>query len=465
MPGDNFIYATKLCHHCGPNISGKLYFDGNSNCVLDSNETILKNKLVELTPGPIYANTDTSGNFYFKRPNGNYTINYNTQSGWGLTCPVAPYQITINNDSSFNNDFGTRVTSAANDILINVAQGPARPGFNLQSIINYQNVGTGTMFGLIKYYKDTIFTLNNSSLPPDSIVADTLYWSFNNLLIGESRNINLMFHVDSTIPIGTPYLNFVSIQSSIYEVDMWNNSDTISGFVVGSFDPNDKAVTPVGMGPNGYITVDDSTLLYKIRFQNTGNYEAYTIVVTDSLDTDLDMNSLQIGTVSHNYRLDVSGTGVIKFIFENIQLPPKTQSPAMSQGFINFYIKQKKNLAPGKKIRNKAFITFDYNEPVITNSVLNTIYNPTAIGEQNELIVVELVPNPFSNSTHLNFENSKGEKFILKVLDVTGRLIFETSSNSNSIFINRNKMEAGTYLYQLFNSVNGRNFNGKMMVH
>jgi uncharacterized repeat protein (TIGR01451 family) len=78
------------------------------------------------------------------------------------------------------------------------------------------------------------------------------------------------------------------IRNAFYADDLSPVID-ISCFEVGSsYDPNDKAASPRGLGDDHYI-LPNEPLNYTIRFQNTGNDTAFTVVIRDTLDMDLDI--------------------------------------------------------------------------------------------------------------------------------------------------------------------------------
>ena len=143
-----------------------------------------------------------------------------------------------------------------------------------------------------------------------------------------------------------------------------------------SYDPNDKQVVPTGRTAQRY-TPTNQALRYQIRFQNTGNDVAYRVAVVDTLAANLDLRTLQVGAVSHPYRLTVSGRQrpVLTFTFDNILLPDSTRNPAASQGFVQFSIQPKATLSARTRIDNFADIFFDYNQPVRTNTTTNRIYD------------------------------------------------------------------------------------------
>ena len=147
--------------------------------------------------------------------------------------------------------------------------------------------------------------------------------------------------------------------------------------ILDSYDPNIKQVSPMGISDAHYIA--ESTLLeYIIHFQNTGTDTAYTVRIEDKLSEYLDISSLQPGLASHPYAFSISGAEnpVLKWEFKNIMLPDSTTNEAKSHGFVKFKIRQKSDTKRGTVIRNEAAIFFDYNSPIITNEVFNTVGLP-----------------------------------------------------------------------------------------
>jgi uncharacterized repeat protein (TIGR01451 family) len=148
--------------------------------------------------------------------------------------------------------------------------------------------------------------------------------------------------------------------------------DVFCGIVVGSFDPNDKKGFPDGIG-EAHETMPNEQLQYLIRFQNTGTAPAYTVVIRDTLDTDLDIFSVTPGASSHEYSFTMYGERVLQWTFNNIMLPDSFSNEEESHGFITYTVNQQPDLEDGTEITNSAAIYFDSNEPVITNTTLHTI--------------------------------------------------------------------------------------------
>src|SRR5690606_30194219 len=179
--------------------------------------------------------------------------------------------------------------------------------------------------------------------------------------------------------------------------------DTLDMFVTGSYDPNIKEVSPAGLGTPGYIGTDDNVLDYTIHFQNTGNDTAFTVVVVDTFDTDLYIPSFELHGASHPVDYIIDGR-TIQFIFNNILLVDSTTNEPLSHGLVSYSIEQNPGLAVGTEITNTAYIYFDYNDPIVTNTTLNTIADMNDVEEIASLLTNLLIyPNPFNDQITLQY--------------------------------------------------------------
>ncbi|MEO8591195.1 MAG: FG-GAP-like repeat-containing protein [Flavobacteriales bacterium] len=141
-----------------------------------------------------------------------------------------------------------------------------------------------------------------------------------------------------------------------------------------SWDPNEKAVHPAGLGPLHAVDKNIDRLTYTIRFQNTGNAPANDVMLRDALSDDLDWPTLQVLAASHTLTsIQVENDGEAVFRFDGIQLPDSISDEPGSHGFVTFTIAPKADLENETRIENTASIFFDLNEPVLTNSTLTTL--------------------------------------------------------------------------------------------
>jgi uncharacterized repeat protein (TIGR01451 family) len=148
-------------------------------------------------------------------------------------------------------------------------------------------------------------------------------------------------------------------------------------------------------------------LTYSIHFQNTGNASAYNISLADTLDNMLDLETFEVINYSHENIFDLTGN-ILNIRFPNIMLPDSTSNPEGSIGFIQYRIKPKTTWVSPHKIKNTAYIYFDFNAPVATNTTYNSILTVTDLKESKESIAA-LYPNP-TNGTFTIELNSKEKK-------------------------------------------------------
>lgn len=220
--------------------------------------------------------------------------------------------------------------------------------------------------------------------------------------------------------------------------------------IIDSYDPNDKAVSPTGITDNHYI--EAGTLLdYKIRFQNTGTDTAYTVIVKDSITEHLDPSTIQWGTSSHPYSINITGTDrpVIEFIFNNINLPDSTSNEVGSHGFVKFKASTYGGLPNGTVINNNANIYFDYNLPILTNTAQTTISDMVLIHDPLSVETylaedVAVYPNPTSG--RLVIESTTLE--VVEIYNISGVLIETTAKNE----IDLSQYSKGMYLVKIFTS-------------
>ncbi len=211
--------------------------------------------------------------------------------------------------------------------------------------------------------------------------------------------------------------------------------DIYCGPVTASYDPNDKTGYPTGLTTDHYIHANQQ-LQYVVRFQNTGNDTAFTVVVRDTLDNDLNLFTVTPGVASHPYTFRVYGQRVLEWTFNNILLPDSNTNEMGSHGFLTYHVEQNRNLAHGTQIFNDADIYFDFNEPVITNQTLHTITDmPQILVDASERKEqrgnkFRIYPNPTASATTIEFTSPSTQKGTITVRDIMGGTILNQNFNA-----------------------------------
>jgi len=228
---------------------------------------------------------------------------------------------------------------------------------------------------------------------------------------------------------------------------------------IGAFDPNDKGATPTGVNTAHYLA-ENTDIEYKIRFQNTGTDTAFKVVILDTLTTHLDASTVIPGTSSHPYEFEKladleTGLNILRFTFNDIMLPDSNVNESASQGFIQFKVSQQPDLADEILIENTAAIYFDFNEPVITNTVFHTIGLPFSliISNYEEAVVSDrkilVQPNPFTQKTTLNIAGHPIKNGILSLYNLTGQQIRFYKFEGSSVDIYKEDLSTGIYFFKV----------------
>lgn len=223
--------------------------------------------------------------------------------------------------------------------------------------------------------------------------------------------------------------------------------------IVGAHDPNDKSATPTGYGEHHLIRAN-TDFEYKIRFQNTGTDTAFRVVIVDTLSPLLDARTIQPGASSHKYRFEKYEGGIIRFVFDNILLPDSNVNQAASNGFASFRISQKPDLPDGTVIENNAAIYFDFNDPIITNTVFHTIGDPyllvsTKPNPKFPTLQLSVAPNPFQDQATLTATGHTLRDGQLFLYDGQGRLLRTQRFQGNQCTLERGDLNSGVYFLRI----------------
>jgi uncharacterized repeat protein (TIGR01451 family) len=211
---------------------------------------------------------------------------------------------------------------------------------------------------------------------------------------------------------------------------------------------------PKGFDVPHYV-YPNTDLEYLIQFRNTGRDTVRQVVVRDTLPATVDPATLYPGAASHPYEFDLFGEGVVQFTLSNLVLLPGSGSA--SEGFIKFRVKQKANLPCQTQILNRAAVTFDFNRPQRTNTVLYTAGCPL----DSPYVTVHIdniawpdaqlktYPNPFRESVVFDIQNVEARQFLLELYDIQGRLVATSFFNQPVYRLQRNQIPAGLIFYRL----------------
>ncbi|QQR96351.1 MAG: T9SS type A sorting domain-containing protein [Bacteroidota bacterium] len=289
-----------------------------------------------------------------------------------------------------------------------------------------------------------------SSATPASITTDSVIWNIGSLAPFQSGNIVVTVNVHTGLPIGSLINSSVRIEPVAGDANPGCNYSSWEVFTRGSFDPNDILVSR-----DTLFTTEIPNppyLDYIIRFQNTGNDTAFNVKILNPLDTNkLQLNTLEYVASSHPVNMNfIYHERNMEFKFDNILLPDSNVNEPLSHGFIHYRIKPKTSLVLNDNIQNNAAIYFDFNNPVITNTVTTRVVLPTGIASYQSAENIQLFPNPAQSEINLQHITAV-EK--IQVIDLLGKIVFEKKTNSQqNLKINISQFQNGVYFVKAYST-------------
>ncbi len=422
----------------GYNIYGKAYYDSSANCNRDSTESYLKNIKVSLLDksNGLIAQTITNnfGEYSFKAPNlDTFFVQVDTlNTGLTSSCNNALLKVTLTVLDSIEDmaDLalvcGGTVNDRSADAIV-VTNGFHFPvdTLTLTSIVGQQlycNMVTGGTVTLKK--TGPVKFISQSTIWPAIVTKDSIVWTIANFdLLNTFTGLPALVVVDTFFNGASTACYQLIVNTNTADDNPTNNTTSACFNLVNSYDPNDKQVSPTGN-----VLPSNNWLTYTVRFQNTGTANARNIVIRDTLDKNLQLNTFEL--LSYSFKPDVSidAKGATKFAFVGINLPDSNTNEVASHGYITYRIKQKQGLPLGTTIKNTAHIYFDFNAAIITNTTTNTISNQPNKIEPVTLKSFQITPNPTQNFIHIT-----SLKPILKVqvIDMVGKVVLEQFANKN----------------------------------
>lgn len=228
---------------------------------------------------------------------------------------------------------------------------------------------------------------------------------------------------------------------------------------------NTKRGYPKGFGDDRLIT-PETELKYVLNFENNGLDTAIRMVIRDTLSPFLDPTSVRPGVSSHDYTYEVTGEGILKFTFEDINLQPG--GSASSRGFVKYTISQKPDNPGGALIKNGAAIFFNFGHPNYTENTCHKIEDFVRVSTDEifdpAVQQVKVFPNPFTDQATVEIIGEQSFKNIrFSVYDTSGKQVDLQTGDASIFTIRRNNLPAGFYFYQL--EANARLIStGKMVI-
>lgn len=353
------------------------------------------------------------------------------------------------------------------DFSVELRAGPPRPGFSFFVDVITDSYGMNledTVEITLKY--DTLLRFSSSKISPIQMSKGQITWK-QTVATLPWRKFSVYFKVPTIQEGGTLGKELVyeaTLKSQRNEAFMLNNTFVLENQIVGAYDPNAKYVKAQNKRTNGTISPDKTVLDYRIDFQNTGTDTAFTVIVRDTLSPFLDLSTFRFFGASHPHKWKILPNRLLEVTFPNILLVDSNRNEPLSHGWFEYSVSTINGLKQNSVVKNTAYIYFDFNEPIVTNTTLTKVEIMVGINEYNPDGVL-IYPNPLiSGNLNLDVSQSKltYSRFIL--FTTNGQEVFSQPimDNGKSLF-DLSEMASGMYVYHLL-SESGEVLTGKLSI-
>ena len=433
-------------------IVGFIYKDMNADCSKNLGDSSLKNIALK-----IYDNSNNllgqtysaqNGVYDFPQTANTYTVAVDTASsafmvqcahpGYDSVVTVSSLDTNINFALTCKPGFDVGVQSALVNGLVFPGQqhtlytiaGDVSQWYNLNCAAGISGQVQITVTGPVTYVSPAA-----GALTP-SIAGNVYTYAIADFgTVNSTTAFNLIFTTNTSAQAGDTVCVNINVTPTTGDNNVSNNNYSTCYQVINSHDPNFKETYPVNVAP-----AYQNWFTYTIHFQNTGSAQAINIRLADTLDAKLDVSTFQLINYLHKNTTTLSGN-LLAFNFHNINLPDSTTNKAASSGFVQYRIKPKANLPAGTHIKNTAYIYFDFNTAVVTNTSLNNFNAPSGINQFTNTNTIKIYPNPANNKITID----ANDVVDVKLFDVLGNEITSTKQNQ----IDVSNFNDGVYFIQV----------------
>jgi|SRR5690625_644742 len=442
------IIGDNLGNNCiDYSISGTVFFDSDNNGC-DNNDISVGGLLISaIGNGFNYGANTLNGNYTMDASQGTFDVSIANLPNYFTSTPVSESSILDNQSSTDTINFCVTANQDIEDLNVTILPlDDARPGFKSNYKLVLNNIGTettnnvSTIFNFDETKQSFISAVPNAT----STASNSLNFNIDSIQPFEIIEIKItMQNFAPPILNGDDVLDFSALvlpNSNDYTPN--DNQYDLEQIVVNAFDPNDIRVL---QGETITIDETDEYLDYIIRFQNTGNANATFVRIENVLDTELDWSTLKTVSASHDYQVNITNNNKVEFLFNDINLSYEAIDELNSKGYIAYKIKPKSTVQIGSIMSGNASIFFDYNPPIITNTVFTEVIETLSVDDFSFDNRIAIYPNPtkdyfkIEKSINVNIES-------IRIYNISGNLVKEFTTSER---YNVSDLNSGIYFLRI----------------
>lgn len=387
-------------------VSGTVYHDANGNGIRNgSSEPLLGQSLIQFSSDSFtYSNAGTYSMFL---PAGNTYMVSALREGWS----GVSREVDFSDPSAWNvvSDLAIPLrTVLEKDLEVTATATEAHPGEPITIHVDIRNHGTENV------WTDVVLELDQRILELDQVVSElpsgrNRLEKWIGIPVRQTFRITVKGQID---PLALRGDELVVKANVVYGEDEnpENNTDTLFLKVgTGNEEASKRMLDEEGHEHNevsGHPSVH-----YLIRFSNTGEAPVRSVIVIDTLSSDLDLSTFRMVAASHGYNLQIIEGRILRWTFSNINLSGTEGDKFRRSGFVRFAISPKVGISELIPITNQAHVYYDGDQPYTTNI--------TVLGAED--LVTDILSDQFMHTVPWCYPNPAKDELTIR-LPVEGKL-------------------------------------------
>ncbi|MFZ1679359.1 MAG: T9SS type A sorting domain-containing protein, partial [Saprospiraceae bacterium] len=418
-------------------ISGSVLHNKQGDCVTDPLDPGLGSWAVTIENDQFRRTTPTTleGDFASDVPIGEYTVSLKPINAYWQVCDSVHHIMIDTQSSVVSQDFLAIALDDCSKLEIDFSTPLLRRCFQNIYYVTVRNTGPEpNKDALVRITLDPLLDFISSSIPHTQISSHVFEFDLGVIAVNDAYTFQVKVRLSCNAELGAEHC----VEGTVVDnrlCDFERTSYTECQHNVGSYDPNDKRVFNEAGFESGQVDKGEY-IYYNIRFQNTGTDTAFSVHINDQLSPMLDYRTLEMLSASHPFSWLLTDGPELSILFDNILLPDSNVNEPASHGFVKFRIKPFPEINYGTNIQNTASIYFDFNDPVLTNTVATDILPLVKTTELRDRIEFDISPNPANSVIHLTLSEEASKQIdACVVVDVLGRPVIKVNGHPDKAIL------------------------------
>ena len=435
----------------GGNLYGSLFYDLNSNCVMESSETGISNSVIRMmnktTKQNFFAVTEKDGHFTATLPEGDYSI-YNTSQRHMYSVCASNFSTTIRAGKYSSVYLGEYMTPTIKDLDISlkpIYSAELLPGEQMKVLLTVVNRGATKLNGPTIHVTHAANLTNFSSVPmADNYEGNEATFSLVDLMPFETKFIELSVKIPTDANETSVFPLFVKTGSLFVQNDATksDNYDTVKLKIGKRGNGTVEKVSASG----DKVDYRSTSWKYTVNFRNTGSSLVTKAVMVDTLSSLLPLQQVVLKSfypTKATYSIQQGRILVVNF--DPANLTSAEINSQSSSGWVEYQVDLYDKIPLNTVIPNTAMVSFDSRWEAFSNACGVTIYDASASARNLQKNALTVYPNPVSQLLNVQWKQQEiGATY--KLINHLGNVVLEGQISDNQTQVDVSRLTSGIYM-------------------